>query len=299
MKIKSYKSHIFAIFALFVMGNTVITLPFCTQENGLSVLLTSALFCLIFTALSVLGLNYAFLSRVKKSIAQSVSQKIIGGIVVAAVLLAAIYGAASTIGDYILFLKSVQLPQTSIIFTATAMLLLIIVFAKSPDSAILKLSLFLAVISGVSLVLMFLASIKIFDTSALNFKLNLGGGTITKGFKLFLKNFSQILVPAAFVAVTKKRAEAKPALSGAAVGLVGIALCAVQSILVLGGMVSGREFSYLYAVSAISAGRLFIRQDGFVYLIFFSTAIIKTALCVKTVLIILKRFSKNKNAEDV
>ena len=63
MREQSYKSHIFAAAMLFVMGNTVITLPFCKQENFLLVFLLSAVFCIAFILLTI----PLFFSRGKKS----------------------------------------------------------------------------------------------------------------------------------------------------------------------------------------------------------------------------------------
>jgi len=295
MNNQNYKSHIFAALSLFVMGNATLTLPFCRQQNGLFVLLLSSIFGLGFTFFAVRILNYAFLPFGRKS----ATGKAMSYLVSSAVIIAAIYGAATSFYDYNLFLKSVQLPDTNRVFTAIMTLALVFVFVRSSDSAILKICLFFAVITGAFVIILFAISIKMFDPTVLKFKFDLNGGAVLAAFMCFLKWFAPIVVPIAFVVVSKQRAGVANIISGVAAGFLGLSLSTAQSILVLGGMSAGYDFPYLYAVSAFSAGELFIRQDGFVYFIFFATTIIKTAFCVKTVLIILKRFSKTKNAEGV
>lgn len=290
MNNQNYKSHIFAILLLFVMGNTVVTLPFSRQQNGLLVLLLSAVFCLFFTLVAAPVLNYAFSPFGQKSaIRKTVSY-------IAAILAigAAVYGAVMAFYDYNLFLKSVQLPWTSRVLTAVVAAALIFVFAKSPDSAVLKFCLLFAAITAVMVIVLFAISIKMFDPEVLDFKFDFSGSAVRAAFMCFVKQFAPIIAPLAFVVVTNQHVYIVNVVSGTAAGLVGIALCAVQSMLVLGGMSAQYEFPYLYAVSAFSAGELFIRQDGFVYFIFFATAITKTALCVKTVLVILKSFFKKQ-----
>lgn len=296
MNNQNYKSHIFAALLLFVMGNASLTLPFCRQQNGLFVLLLSSIFGLGFTLVAVPVLNYAFSPFGQKS----AIRKAVSYLAAFAVIAAAIDGAVTTFYDYNLFLKSVQLPQTNRVLTAVVAAVLIFVFVSSSDSAIFKFCLLFAVITGAFVIILFAISVKTFDPTALDFKFDFGGKTVLTAFTCFLKVFAPTAVPIAFVIISKRRAGTANVVCGFAAGILGISLCAAQSVLTLGGTAAGYDFPYLYAVSAFSAGDLFIRQDGFVYFVFFSTAITKTALCVKTVWLILKRFfqNKTKNAED-
>ena len=287
MREHSYKSHIFAAVMIFVMGNTVITLPFCKQENFLLVFLLSAVFCIAFILLTIPILKYAFIYK------QSVFKKIVLFVTVTAVVTAAAYGAVSAFLDYISFVRDIQLSQTSGILITAAMLVLIVAFVICSGSAILKFCLLMAVITLAVVLLLFAVSIKMFDISYLNFSLNFSGVEFSASVKCFLKYFSVTVVPIAFALQTQQRTSVSNIISSASAGLLAVVLCLLQSVFVLGGAVYQYSYPYIYAVSAFSSGSLFTRLDGLVYFMFFAVTAVKVGICVKTIVLIIKFITKN------
>ena len=281
MKKYNYKSHILGSVALLTMGNAVITLPFYKTENPLPVFLVSSVLTLLFVLLCVPVTNFAFGYK------DGFLKKAVRGIVVALVITAAFYGAVSGAFDYLSFIKEIQMPKTDAVLTTVALLLLCAVFIKCKNEAVLKTGLFLAVLSQGALLLLFAASVKLFDFGEIKFDINITGFDIKGSLKYFIKYFSPLLAATAFVTLTNGRARALNMLGGTALGLFNILIVLIQSIAVL-GFATDYDFPYFYAVSAFSAGNLFYRLGGLVYFVFFSASVIKIALCIKAIPLIIK-----------
>ena len=281
MKTNNYKPHIFSLFGLFVCGNAVISLPFYNAKNPIFSFAITAIISVIFIWLSV------FIVRLVKT------SKIVFWAVCLPIGLLALYGAATALYDYLNFIVAVQLPQTSFVWLAFFMLTLVVVFAISPNSAIYKYCLLMAVFCAAMVILLFIVGTKHFDLSQLGLILNLcnlWAATPT----IFLRYFSSLAVPVLFVFLTDADKTIKAITFGSVFGFWAVGICLAQGVLTLGGA----EYSYPYidAVSVISSGSLFTRLDGFVYFIFFATAITKAAVCAKTVVLIIKSlFAIKKN----
>lgn len=281
MKTNNYKPHIFSLFGLFVCGNAVITLPFYNAKNQIFVFLITAALSVLFVRIFTVIMRCC-----KKS-------KVVFWTVCLPVCLLALYGAMTTLYDYLHFVRAVQLPQTSFVWLAFFMLTLVVVFAISPNSAIYKYCLLMAVFCAAMVILLFIVGTKHFDLSQLGLILNLcnlWAATPT----IFLRYFSSLAVPVLFVFLTDADKTIKAITFGSVFGFWAVGICLAQGVLTLGGA----EYSYPYidAVSVISSGSLFTRLDGFVYFIFFATAITKAAVCAKTVVLIIKSlFAIKKN----
>lgn len=265
----NYKSHVFGLVALFTMGNAAVAQPFYNRKNFLTVFICTALFTLIFAMVLVPVVKFA-LKRKKL--------RIIITVLTAAV---AVYGAASAAVEYIAFLQKNQLPRTSaaLIIFSLVVLMGFVLFCK--NHTVLKLGLLLAVITGAMLLLIFSVSINMFDLGELEFKINFSKDALITSIRCFLKYFSSLFSAVVFVTVTLDNAQYVSVVGGTAMGLLGLLLCALQSVFVLGG--AQYEFPYFYAVSAFSSGSLFTRLDGLVYFVFFATSIVKITVCLKAI----------------
>ena len=288
MEKHSYKIHTLACVALFTAGNAAIMQPFYGKSNFLAVFLLTALFSASFALLSVAVVNLAF----KES--DSRFRKILRYIIAAAAVLAAIYGAFSTVFDYVTFLGKAQLPQMHTALIALATLGFIVVFIKISHTAILKYCLFMAALSVAVVVLLFGVSVKLFDFAALTLDASLSGSDCALSFKCFLKYFSPVLSAVLFVTLANGKTKTVDIWGGLGVGFLILLITAVQSVLILGNSV-GYEFSYLYAVSVFSSGNLFSRLDGFVYFLFFATVTVKIAVCAKLLPLIIRRLVHTKH----
>lgn len=287
MEKHSYKIHTLACVALFTAGNAAIMQPFYGKSNFLAAFLLTALFSVSFALLSVAVVNFAF-----KEI-DSLFRKILRYIIAAAAVLAAIYGAFSTVFDYVTFLGKAQLPQMHTALIALATLGFIAVFIKNSHTAILKYCLFMAALSVAVVVLLFGVSVKLFDFAALNLDMSFSGSDCGLSFKCFLKYFSPVLAAVLFATLANGKTKTVDIWGGLGVGFLILLFTALQSVFVLGNS-GGYEFSYLYAVSVFSSGNLFSRLDGFVYFLFFTMSTVKIAICVKLLPLIIKHLSNGK-----
>ncbi|MBQ8267574.1 MAG: hypothetical protein IJZ21_04235 [Clostridia bacterium] len=287
MKKNNYKIHIMACVALFTAGNMIITQPFYNKSDFLPVFLLTVLFSLAFTFISIAVVSFAFKENC------SVFHKILQGIIGAMAVLAAIYGAFSTFFDYVTFVGKAQLPQMHTALIAAVMLGFVAVFIKTSHTSILKLGLFMATLSATVVVLLFTVSVKMLDFDAVSLNISLSSNDLVLSFKCFLRYFSPALVTVLFVTLANGKAKTAEIFGGLGIGFIIILITAIQSIFILGNT-GEYEFAYLDAVGAFSSGSLFSRLDGLVYFLFFATATVKIAVCVKTLPLIIKRLKRQR-----
>ncbi len=280
MNVKNYGVHITFLTAICVAGNAIITMPFFTSQNPI---LTVLLCCGITFAVTLIALpiiNYAF------------NTKSLWFYIVAAVIAAvSLYGAASAFSEYIRFLNTVQLKCNRTLYI---LLLIIVVTAITfcSNSAFLKLGLLFGIMSTVLMVILFVVPSNIYSIQ--DIRITPIVPEFKDAAKHFLKYFSPMLSAVAFAAIAKKQARFCSISAGVGMGIALVLLCTLQSLFVLGGSAADYKFPYLAAISAFSSGQIYIRLDGFIWFVFFAASTIKTALCTKTVWLIIKRILKPK-----
>lgn len=257
---KKYSPHIFALCALFVMGNTVFSHHFY-KTGLLSFFVSSALlFLLAFLSLAFLKLG--------------IKNKVVFYISAIGICVFAIYGAVTSATDFVNLLKSTILQNTSPFLLWAIVLCVVVCFAFASSVALYKYCLFVSVICGVIIAICFIGGIKIFDFSAFM--------VLTKPvleIKRSLGCFLPVVVLPFFI--DDKSYNFKPAFYGIGAGVFATILCLFQSVFTF-GTIEGVSYPYLMAVGVISSGSLFTRLDGLVYFLFFVTSIVKTVVCVKT-----------------
>lgn len=256
---QKFSPHIFALCALFVLGNVVITttvynLNLVSIAVSLVLLLLSGLLLKICKKHKIVFFTFSFF-----------------------LCAVAICGAASSLADYILFLKSAQMPRTNIYLLSAVMLGTTAFFCTCSISAIYKYSLFTAVICGLIIAICFLGGIKNFDFTAIKPQ--------STNFASSMTNFLPIVVLPLFTQF--KNQNLKCVFFGTATGFLALSICLFQAVLTLGDA-KGINYPYLKAVSVISSGSLFTRLDGLVYFLFFVTVLVKTVVCVKSITLTIK-----------
>lgn len=276
MKTINYSPHAFSLFALFVCGNAIITLPFYNTHRPFACLLISAVISFLFVFVSTLIIN---LSQ-KNAFAFITVAAIVGGL--------SLYSGAMAFYDYLRFVSQVQLPQTNILFLAVVMVVMIVIFATSPVSAIYKYCLLVGTISAVMIILMLLGGIKHFDF--LQPAANDNTVYLSDWSKIFFRYFASLPVPLLFVLLTNNTTGIRVPLGGVVMVFLIIAIVCMQSIFTLGSK-GNYAYPYISAVGVISSGSLFTRYDGLVYFVFFATAITKLGVCAKTITLIIKRIN--------
>jgi len=290
MSKSTYSIHTIALSALFIMGNSILMPSFYGLENTfLSFFIASALILLIIISVSKIS-NAVFLSNKKENIFFYA--------IVLLVCVISTFGALDTVYSFISFLTNIQLPQTNPILLCVAFFIPVAALTFCSNSALFKFCLLYAIISGCIIALVFISGIKSFNFSLLNVA-SLKELNLSKGVFGFLKQFLPAVCIAAFMALAKGNACVKQTILGAVLGLFATALCLLQSILTLGSAFD-QSFPYIKAVSSISSGSLFTRLDGFCFWLFFVCALIKSAVCIKTLWLIIKcLFTKQKKKSSV
>ncbi len=254
---KKYTLHIFATGVLFTLGNTIMI-------NSQFGIINSAL-TLIIPLLAVLLLKIG-----KKNKAVLVVTTI-------SIFLFAVYGAITAGIDYVLFLTAQQMPKTNLVLLATIFLVIVIIFAARKTHAIYKYNLFVFAISVAMILLCFIGGIK-------NLELNFFDAN------LFDFSFSaKLVLPMAILPFLNvdDNLSVKPTLYGVLAGIMLLFIAVVQSNLTLGTHFN-TSYSYYHSVSVISFGSLFIRQDGFIWFVFFVTTLVRAVICTKVIFNIVR-----------
>ena len=265
---KNYRPHVFALCALFTLGDLVLY----TQN------------IIYFLAASVLAVFFA--GQIKSRTKSKAAFYITSGFV----CVSALYGAGTAFVRLLRFLKIVLLPNTAPILVVALLSLVVIAFLFFGQKALFKYSLFVAIICGAIVMVCFIMGVKNYDFSQNNNLLHerLNIGDCLSALPLFVLPFY----------LKNETASAKTIIGGAATGSLMLGACCMQARLTMGtGKVS---FPYLKSVSVISSGSLFTRVDGLVYFLFFVTCVIKIVVCIKTIenIIVAKCNNLGKKCND-
>ncbi len=258
MTTTKYAPHIVATSALFTLGNAIVLMPMLNFFGvGISFILSL--------------LIVWFVSFLLKSAQKN---KVVSLCTTLVICIAAIYGAATTFLDYVRFLKSEQMPQTSIILLAITFAAIVVIFAKSKIHAIYKYSLFVFVVLVAIMLLSFMGGFKFFEYK------NLNTDKYIFSAKEYIRFFSSIIVLS--IVFKNDNQSIKPTICGVSVGFLFVFIALFQSVLTLGANADA-VYPYLKSVGVISSGSLFTRLDGAVWFLFFVTSLIKIAVCIKVV----------------
>lgn len=262
MNIKGHNLHVFATCALFTMGSTVISLPF--YNSGMFTLLLSAFIFLLGILLS------AFLKKAHNKACLFAAALFI--------FISSLYGIIFSLKEYLNFLKSEQMPQTSIFILFITVCCIILFFSISSKDSIYKYGLFTFVLCCLIILLVLISGIKNFNS----FEIFADKSNYSSNFFInfiFTPFFSGIVL--SFFA-QKKESTSKPVFLGCITGFVMLFICLFQAKLTLP---SSYETAYPYfrAISVISTGSLFTRLDGLIYFLFFVCSVIKIVICIKSI----------------
>lgn len=284
MKKHDFKIHTILSIAIFMMGNFVIEQPFYKLNFSLLEFIAVSFFTVIFALLFSSGVYVAFNDK------QMLFKKAIYYCIIFLTIAASIYGIFSTSADYLTFVKAIQLPNTKMFLIMVVYIISVLMITRCKTEALLKIGLCMAALVFVFIVLLFAVSFKIYDFSGLknNSDLNL-----LKSFNCALKYFSPVLSIILFFYLSKLNVKKSSVICGIVVGLLAVLITFSQVIFVLGANFD-YQYAYIYAVSVFSSGNLFYRLDGIVYLIFFVCAVLKTTICIKSLIEIFKKLNMQK-----
>ncbi len=292
----TFYSHSCRLFAFFVLGNAVTVLPVSNADSYtfLGYVLSAAVLFLLFLVLYPLCLKL-FCDGNKKGIA-----KILQTAVYAAAMVFAVFCLGDAFSSFIYISARLLLPEASNFAVIVILLAVTAYFGSKRQENVLKFALVAFPFCLVIILFFFLASAgefnwrSVFVFSPPSFK------NLLEQTYAYLKNPVSfcLLLPVYEVLFFKNR-DKRPLFAGTLTGFLLLALCLLNSLLLFGPNLSGKlDFAYCEAVSSVSVGRLFTRLDGFAYLIFFVSILLRITVCVFIIKTLLKRLyfvlQKNK-----
>ena len=260
-KIKPFSYHFVWLSALFILGGSIINLPFAFADKltFLGFLISLVLAVL----LSFAVYKFDFLKY--------------------PVLAFALYLIGDTLVVFLGFISETVLRDNQNFWILILFAFPLLYFCFRRISEIYNFSLICGVVCGLLLIFFFLATAKDFNLS------NIYIHSFPKAEKLFRQTVPYIkgvTVSSAVLTLFAKQNNIKkpPLISGIFIGAAFLLISIFNSVLLFGaGMAGELDYPYAMAISTVTFGNLFSRLDGFSYFIYFVTAVIKIAVCVNVV----------------
>ena len=259
--LKPFSHHFVWLSALFILGSSIINLPFNNADK-----LTFLGFIVAFLlSLLLVFLVYEF-NFLKYPI-----------------VLLAVYFIGETLIVFLQFISKTLLPKSQNFWVLLLFLVPLIYFCFRKTTEILNFSLISGVACGLLLIFFFFATLKDFNLE------NIYIYSFPKVKNLFyqaLPYVKSVTLPTAVLALYAKQHKTSKtvAITGICVGNAFLLVSIFNSVLLFGAKMSG-EFNYPYAmaISTVTFGNLFSRLDGFSYFIYFVTTLIKATVCIKVI----------------
>ena len=274
--------------ALFVLGDAVIILPL--KDGAYYTLYTflsaSALGLILYFAVSFI---YEKLILSQKN---NTFKKVIEKLILIAAAVFSLFTLADTFSVFTKFISDVILKNTPFDIINIVFLSVVLYFVFKRQECILKFSFVFFVLVLILIIFFFLASITDYTPQNLSLKTSINWDIFYKSAKSFIKTtvLSPIILPLYYrFALKEKHITAH---LGVIIGYFLLGLAIISPLLLFGSELSA-ELSYPHfsAVSTITVGRLYTRLDGFLYLVYFITSIIKISVCSFVSYSCLKRIS--------
>lgn len=248
-----------SLIALFIIGNTVINLPF---GNGINA--------------SLLGFVAAFIISIPLIVAFA---NYVPNNTFSVLLFCfyAIFCGIVTLRNYVTFSEKIILPEISSFFPTLLFLALLWLICREKQQVILKLSLIFGAVILILTILLFA-----FSLDNMSIKAIIPQGSITikdtlfQGISYFGMSIAQSIVISGLF-----KSDKKEMLSGYATAFSFLLICLIQCLATFGyTLITQLNYPYSAAMSVISFGDKFSRMEGFSYMLYFSCTLIKTAVCI-------------------
>lgn len=292
-KIYSYKLHSISLISVIIFASGALNIPY-TNYNGNSLV--------AFLAAAVIGIaavaSLALCVNIITSNFGGITSKIITVALGAALIFASVVSCVDAAVSFCRFVGDIMLPQTQKWFIFICFAAVMVVFAKSRESAILKFSLITAVLNATLILLLLLYCFKSLSFENLfENKIVINKDFFAQGFKCFCEIFLPAVTALSFIALSLGRVEPSCASIGAAAGGVILAICIAQCLMIFGETIAGAtDYAYMASVGTVTTGSLFTRPDGFAYVMFFASYIIKASLGAKTTVMLIKKIIKKSRS---
>lgn len=288
----NYSPHKTAIFALFLLGQTGIVIPY---KNGNENIFLA--FCTAWV-LGALVLMFSCFFIKKLAILKSSSfKKYIVKILFFCLAVYCIYLAVDTFNIFLGFLSLYVLPDISPYILGLTFTAFIIFLSAVKIEAFYKFGLVTAVFSSLLLVVLFLLSVPQFSVNNISLLSFPNVSDVLLKSLTYLKNtFLPALILPFFEFVYNKNQNRKSVCKGYLLGGSMVLVCILNSLLIFGNTLSSKlDFPYSEAIGTVTAGNIFFRMDGFSYFVFFISSAVKICLLVKLTIKILKDILQDIN----
>lgn len=276
----TYNKHSASLAAIFILGDSVIVLPYASSGKY-------ALFGFALAAAAAVILYFAALPIARIFFINpqngNIFCKTVSAVLLYAAAAYALAGAGQTFIGFINYAEKILMPDSGRFFIASIFILITAALATRRHEVILKLSLIFLVFGTVTVLLFFLLSAKDFKIENI---LVYSFPSCKELFKETLPYFFGVSLPALLIPVFEAlfygRTRKAAGFAGLGIGLSLITLCLLDCLLLFGQELAARlDYPLAAAVSTVTVGPLFTRMDGVIYSLFFATALIKTAVCIK------------------
>ncbi len=267
-KTPNFAPHFIFLSALFILGNSVIGLPYRGADKY-----TFLGFLLSFIVLNVLCL-FVFTLDLSRPL------------LFLAVLLS-FWAGADAFLELLEFISQTLLRNTPKILILLPLVFAVLVFAAASDLMLFKFSVLLGIFSVTAVIFFAFFTAKDFNADSIIIKSLPSGNVILTQTIPYLKSVTLPSLLLGFYAKTTKSPK-KFAFGGLFCGNLLLAVCILNSVLLFGSDFAGKlKYPYASAISTVTLGNLFTRMDGFAYLIFFASVIVKITVCIKIIRFII------------
>ena len=274
----SYKLHILALSAVYVLSGAVITLPKPLSDGGsLPALLTAFLFSLLFLlAVYKISLRLENVSRDNKGVK----------ILYIILALSCFLDSAMIFSEVADFVDLIMLPDQKKYMTVILLFICVLWISLNKISAVMKFSVPIFFIAVITVLLFFFLSLKQMNFENIELKESVFKKDILKeALYYFLKIFLPLINLSAFIFLFKKEEKrAKYSFLGILSGSLLIFICVFQIISVFGGALTADiEFPYSAVISTVNIGNIFTRMDGAAYFLFIGLFLVRTGTDLKVI----------------
>lgn len=288
----NYSPHKTAIFALFLLGQTGIVIPYKNGNENIFLAFCTA------SVLGVLVLMFScFIIKKLADLKSSSFKKYIVKILFFGLALYCIYLAIDTFNIFLSFLSLYVLPDISPYILGLTFTAFIIFLSAVKIDAFYKFGLVTAIFSSLLLVILFVLSVPQFSVNNISLLSFPNVSDVFLKSLTYLKNvFLPALILPFFEFVYNKNQNRKSVCKGYLLGGSMVLVCILNSLLIFGNTLSSKlDFPYSEAIGTVTAGNIFFRMDGFSYFVFFISSAVKICLLVKLTIKILKDILQDIN----
>lgn len=291
MKNISYLPHKISLFALFMLGEAVILLPFkSSTDKTLIAFLIAA-----FIGIPLLVLVQFLLKKAEEIKTLKNTVKIIIYILF---IIYSLYLAANTFNVFMDFVYTYVLIGVSKLFSAMVFFSVTLTLSFLKRNVLYKFGIVTAAVSLVLIIILFAFSVGQFSLDNISL---LSMPSLKDVYSESLTYLKSLILPSLILLIFEddynKKGNLSVVVRGYSFGLCLHLICLLNSLLIFGTSLSARlDFAYSEAIATVTAGNIFTRMDGFSYFVFFISCLVKITLCLKISGDLVKKIMRDKLA---